>query len=180
MTFVVAFLTLAFLIRIPKSEQKEEKQESLITAAKQGVDYLKKERGIFSLILFLAAINLVASIYEAALPAMILSREGGSEKALGTVNAIVGVSMLIGSIGASLMKEPKSRVRVICNSLLFSMSFENFMLAFGRTSPVWCIGAFLGWIAIPLMNTNLSAIMRLHIPENMQGRVYSVRHSCSL
>lgn len=49
------------------------------------------------LILFLAAINLVASIYEAALPAMLLSREGGSIKALGTVNFFVGVASIAGS-----------------------------------------------------------------------------------
>ena len=75
------------------------------------------------------------------------------------------------------MKAPKSRVRVICNSLLFSMSTENFLLAFGRTPLVWCVGGFLGWVCIPLMNTNLDAIMRLRVPDNMQGRVYAVRNS---
>lgn len=133
--------------------------------------------GILGLILFLAAINLVASLYEAALPAMILSREGGSEKALGMVNAVIGAATLAGSILASFMKTPKSRVRVICNSLLFSMCTENFLLAFGRTPVVWCVGGFLGWIAIPLMNTNLDAIMRLRVPDKMQGRVYAVRNS---
>lgn len=176
-TFTVAFLVLAFAIRIPKGGEKVQKQESLRTSAKQGIVYLKKERGILDLIFFLAAINLVASVYDAAFPAMLLSREGGSEKVLGMVNAVIGISTLAGSILASLMKTPKSRVRVICNCLLFSMSFENFMLALGRTPPVWCIGGFLGWIAIPLMNTNLDAIMRLKVPEEMQGRVYSVRNS---
>lgn len=42
---------------------------------------------------------------------------------------------------------------------------------------MWCMGGFLGWIAIPLMNTNLEAILRLSVPESMQGRVYSVRNS---
>lgn len=176
-TFTVAFLVLAFAIRIPKGGEKVQKQESLRTSAKQGIVYLKKEQGILDLIFFLAAINLVASVYDAAFPAMLLSREGGSEKVLGMVNAVIGISTLAGSILVSLMKTPKSRVRVICNCLLFSMSFENFMLALGRTPPVWCIGGFLGWIAIPLMNTNLDAIMRLKVPEEMQGRVYSVRNS---
>lgn len=176
-TFTVAFLVLAFAIRIPKGGQEVQEQESLITSARQGIVYLKKERGILDLIFFLAAINLVASVYDAVFPAMLLSREGGSEKVLGLVNAVIGISTLAGSILASLMKTPKSRVRVICNCLLFSMSFENFMLALGRTPLVWCIGGFLGWIAIPLMNTNLDAIMRLRVPEEMQGRVYSVRNS---
>lgn len=177
LTFAVAFLVLLFGIRIPEKEKDGEEQEKLLASVKKGITYLKKEQGIFSLILFLAAINLVASIYDAAFPAMMLSRNGGSEKALGLVNAVIGIATLTGSILASFSRAPKSRVRVICNCLLFSMSTENFLLAFGRTPLVWCVGGFLGWIAIPLMNTNLDAIMRLHVPEKMQGRVYSVRNS---
>lgn len=176
LTFAAAFLTLALAIRIPEGEESQD-EERILTAARQGLGYLNRERGILGLILFLAAINLVASLYEAAFPAMILSRAGGSEKALGMVNAVIGIATLLGSILASLMKTPKSRVRVICNSLLFSMCTENFLLAFGRTPFVWCVGGFLGWIAIPLMNTNLDAIMRLRVPDNMQGRVYAVRNS---
>ena len=177
-TFVIAFLSLAFLIRIPKPEQETaDDGETLLQSVRKGIGYLKKERGIFDLILFLAAINLVASIYEAAFPAMLLSRNGGSEKTLGLVDTVIAVSTFFGSILASVMKEPRSRVRVICNTLLFSMSFENFLLAFGTTPLIWCIGGFLGWVPIPLMSTNLDVIMRLHIPENMQGRVYSVRNS---
>ena len=175
-TFVTAFVTLAFAIRIPEEEETEHK-EKILTAAKEGLGYLNKERGILGLIMFLAAVNLVASLYEAAFPAMVLSREGGNEKALGMVNVVIGIATLMGSITASFLKTPKSRVRVICNSLLFSMSTENFLLAFGRTPFVWCVGGFLGWIAIPLMNTNLDAIMRLRVPDSMQGRVYAVRNS---
>ena len=176
-TFGVAFLTLALVIRIPEHTEETSEQEKLADSVKKGIVYLKNEQGIFNLILFLAAINLVASIYDAAFPAMMLSRNGGSEKVLGLVNAVIGMTTFAGSILASVMKTPKSRVRVICGCLLFSMSTENFLLAFGRTPLIWCIGGFLGWIAIPLMSTNLDAIMRLHVPERMQGRVYSVRNS---
>lgn len=178
-SFFVAFLSLAFVIRIPEAQQEEVSQnrESLLEAAKQGISYLKREQGIFHLMLFLSAINLVASIYDAAFPAMMLSRNGGGERVLGTVNAVIGVTTLIGSILASFVKEPKSRVRVICNCLLFSMSSENLLLSLGRSPVIWCVGGFLGWVSIPLMNTNLEAILRLYIPENMQGRVYSVRNS---
>lgn len=177
LTFATAFVTLAFWIRIPEEKDQDDSKEPLLDSAKKGIAYLRKEQGIFHLILFLAAINLVASVYEAAFPAMMLSRNGGSEKTLGMVNAVIGITTFAGSIVASFIKAPKSRVRVICNCLLFSMSTENFLLALGREPWIWCVGGFLGWIAIPLMSANLDAILRLHIPETMQGRVYSVRNS---
>ena len=176
-TFAVAFLVLLLFIRIPENEQVTKEKEPFAAAIRAGIGFLREKRGIFTLILFLAAINLVASMFNAALPAMLLSREGGGETALGIVNSFTAVTTLIGSLIASLLPAPKSRVRVICWALLLSMSTENFLLAFGRSLPVWCIGAFLGWIAIPLLNTNMNAIMRLNIPQSLQGRVYAARNS---
>lgn len=177
LTFGAAFLTLLLFIKIPRGNTEKNRQESFLGSVKSGLIWLKKERGIFSLIMFLSSINLVASMYDAAFPAMMLSRNGGSEKAMGIVNAVIGVSSLIGSIIASVCKAPKNRVRVICSCLLFSMSTENILLALGHNVWIWSIGGFLGWIVIPIMDTNLGAVMRLKIPENMQGRIYSVRNS---
>lgn len=176
-TFIVAFITLACFISIPEENKQEEKKETLLQSSKVGLRYLKKNRGILDLILFLSMINLTASMYNAAFPAMMLSRNGGSREAMGLVNATIGVTTLIGSIFASFMKEPKSRVRVIMNALLFSMSFENFLLAIGRNTAIWCFAGFLGWIAIPLMSTNLEAILRLEVPVELQGRIFAARNT---
>lgn len=175
-TFVIAFISLAFFVKIP--EYKTDKNtDSFLTLTKSGLDYLKQNRGILDLILFLACINLIASMYNAAFPAMILSKEKGGEFALGTVNAFIGIATLIGSVIASLMPAPKSRVKVICNTLLISMSTENFFLAFGKTLPLWCIGGVLGWLCIPIMSANMDVLFRERIPVQMQGRVYAARNT---
>ncbi len=176
-TFFMAFLSLLFFIHIPEESVVDKVKESMMSAVKSGIHYLRENRGILDLILFLSAINLTASMYNAVFPAMMLSRNGGSQTTMGIVNAVIGVTTLIGSILASFSKKPKSRVRVICNTLLFSMSTENFFLAFGRSAPIWCVGAFCGWIVIPLMSTNLEAILRLKVPVDMQARVYSCRNT---
>lgn len=176
-TFAVAFLSLLCLIKIPRNREEETAQERVLQSARKGLLWLKENRGILDLIYFLAAINFTASIFDAALPAMLLSREGGGEMALGIVNAVTGVAMLSGSLIASVLPAPKSRVRVICNALLLSMSTENLILAFGRSLPVWCVGAVLGWIAIPVMNANMDVLFRQEIPVEMQGRVYAARNT---
>ncbi|WP_412531118.1 MFS transporter [Lawsonibacter sp. OA9] len=72
-TFGLAFGTLMFGIKVPDMKPAEEGKEKVLQAAKSGLRYLKHNRGILDLILFLAAINLTASMYNAALPAMLLS-----------------------------------------------------------------------------------------------------------
>ena len=175
-TFAAAAVSMLLFVPIPEDSRMEGAKESFLETVRSGLEWLRQEQGIFALILFLAAINLVASMYNAAFPAMMLSREGGSEAVMGTVNAVIGITTLIGSLLASTLKAPKSRVRVICNCLLFSMSTENLLLALGRNVWIWSLGGFLGWILIPLMSTNLEAILRSKIPVHLQGRVFSVRN----
>ena len=150
LTFFIAFVALLFFVRIPRvaTGQTEAAGESVLQSAKSGLRYLKRNRGILDLILLLAVINFTASIFNAALPTMILSRTGGGELALGMVN-----------------------------SLLFSMRTENFILAFGRSTPIWCVGALLGWIFIPAMNANMDVLFRTKIPVELQGRAYSAGNS---
>ena len=176
-TFAVAFAVLLFMIRIPEDVRENQAPGKLLASAWQGLAWLKKNPLILTLILYLACINLVASVYDAALPAMILSKPNGGETILGIVNTSVGIATLVGSVIVTFLPTPKNRVRVISIALLVSMSSENFLLAFGKTPAVWCIGAVLGWLFIPLMNANLDVIYRSSIPLDMQGRVYSCRNT---
>lgn len=176
-TFAFAFLTLLAFINIPESNASEQAQEQLLTAARKGVVWLRENPLILTLILYLACINLVASVYDAALPAMLLSKQNGGKTVLGIVNTCAGIAMLAGSVLATLLPVPKNRIKVISITLLVSMSSENFLLAFGKIPLTWCIGAVLGWLFIPLMNANLDVIFRSSIPLYMQGRVYSCRNT---
>ena len=173
-SFAVAFVILLFFIPIPKTESRKQ-QESILQSTAEGVRWLKANPGIFHLMLFLAGINLVASMFNAALPAMVLSK--ASETALGTVNSVTGITMLFGSILASFLSSPKSRIKAIWYCLMLSMCTENFCLAFGSNVWIWCFGATLGWISLPWMSANLEAVNRLKIPMELQGRVFAARNS---
>ncbi len=174
-TFAVAFTVLLFFIKIPEVPQNESSKETLLQSAKGGISYLGRNKGILCMILFLSAINFIASIYNAALPALILSKS--NEAALGAVSSSVGIATLVGSIIATVFPKPKSRSKTICACLLVSMSTENFLLAFGNNTIAWCIGAVLGWLFIPLMSANYDVIFRSTVPKEMLGRIYSVRNT---
>lgn len=176
-TFLAAFVVLLFFIRIPDANGETAKKEPLLEAAKGGLRYLNENRLVLTLILFLAGINLVASAYNATLPAMILPRSNGGEIVLGTVQSCAGLATLAGSVFVTLMPAPKNRIRVIFLTLLLSMGIENFMLAFCHTPVMWCMAQVIGWLPIPLMNANLDVVLRTSIPIEMQGRVFSCRNT---
>lgn len=169
-TFAAAFFTLLIFIEIPENSISARENESFLDSAKQGLLWLKSEPLILYLIFFLA------SVYDAVLPALILSKTG-NENILGIVNACAGIASLAGSILTAVIPAPKNRVRSICVTLFISMSTENFLLAFGKTPFIWCVGAILGWIVIPMMNADMDVIFRNKIPVEMQGRVFSCRNT---
>lgn len=176
-TFAVAFMVLLLFIHIPEPVNEEKSKEPLLSSAKTGLAWLKKNPLVLKLIFFLAGINLIASAHTAALPAILLSKTAGGKFVYGMVNFFAGAASLAGSLIASFAPAPKNRVRAICLSLFFAMSTENFLLAFFDMPVLWYIGAAMGWFFIPYMGANLDVIFRSTIPADMQGRVYSCRNT---
>ena len=177
-TFFVAFFSLLLFVHIPpvKASAAGEK-ETLFASAKAGLKCLCQNRMVLMLILFLAGVNLVASAFDAVLPAFILPRENGGEAILGIVTSFAGIAMLAGSLIASVLPPPKDRIRLIVATMLFSLTTDNFLMSLTRTPITWCIAQILGYLSVPLMSTNLDVIVRTTIPAEMQGRVYACRNT---
>ncbi|MCR5266916.1 MAG: MFS transporter [Lachnospiraceae bacterium] len=176
-TFAIAFCALAILIRVPAVPSEGEENAGILKLAKEGLLYLKKTPLILYVILFMSGVNLVASAFDAALPAFILPNPRGGNMMLGIVTSCSGVAMVAGSMLATFMPKPKDRVRVIYLSMLFALATENFLLALSGSPVLWCIGQILGWIFVPVMSTNQNVIMKNVIPANLQGRVYACRNT---
>ncbi len=174
-SFMIAFATLLFLIRIPES--KGNQGERVLRLAREGLTFLKNNPLIMTLILFMAGVNLVASAFDAALPGYVLPNPKGGSSVLGIVTSCAGAAMMIGSLIASVLPKPKDRVRVIYLTMLLSLGSENFLLAFSREPVIWCVGQLVGWMLVPVMSANMDVILRATIPVELQGRVYACRNT---
>ena len=175
LTFVVAFISLSLFISLPEITKEEDQNDSILILAKEGLSFLKNNPMIFTIILFMAGVNLTASTFDAVLPALVIPKAGNNT--LGIVTACSGIAMVIGSFLPTILPKPKNRVRVIYLTMLFSLGIENFILAFSSSSIVWCVGQFIGWFFVPLMAANQDVIMRSNIPVELQGRVYACRNT---
>lgn len=174
-SFAVAFVTLSFFIRIP--EEKSEKKEKVLNLAKEGLQFLRQNPLILTVILFMSGINFVSSAVEATMPGYVLPNPRGGSAVLGIVTSCSGIAMVMGSILVSFLPKPRNRVKVIYLTMLFAMGTENFILAFSREPVLWCIGQIIGWFLVPVMSTNLEVLLRTSIPVELQGRVYACRNA---
>ena len=173
--FSVAFMTLACAIQIPAVRAGTETEENVLMLAGGGLQFLKENLLILHVILFMAGVNLIASAFDAVLPALVIPRCGNS--VLGIVTSCSGIAMVLGSLLVTIMKKPRDRVRVIYQTMLFSLGIENFVLALTRNPIWWCAGQVVGWILVPVMSANENVIIRNSVPVDLQGRVYACRNT---
>ncbi|MCX4328810.1 MAG: MFS transporter, partial [Lachnospiraceae bacterium] len=143
-SFLTAFTALLFFIRIP--ENKNNRKDSVLVLAREGLMFLKENPLIMALVLFMSGVNLVASAFDATLPGYVLPNPEGGSFVLGIITSCSGIAMVIGSLAVPFLPKPENRVKVVYLTMLFSLGTENFLLAFSREPVLWCIGQIIGWI----------------------------------
>lgn len=180
-TFAVAVSALFFVIKVPEIPRAERKDESILKSCLFGVQYLMRNRAMLNMIFLFMWLNLFAHIGVMGIaPALILARTGGNEAALGMYKTAAGIGALIGGTLMALWRPAKSRSKTILLSCLVMCFLVDFPLAFGRTLSIWATGALVGNIFMPILNANLTACMRVKVPVELQGRVFSARDTIQL
>ena len=49
------------------------------------------------------------------------------------------------------------------------------MLSLTPSLPYWVVSAFVSYVPVAVLGANLNTVMRVHVPLEMQGRVFSAR-----
>jgi MFS family permease len=181
-TFFIAFLSLLFFIKIPKRVCLiNNKVTRYFEDCLLGLEFLKEHSPLMKLILFFTFINLIAFIggggITTTVTSMILARTNQNEVILGMFSSAVGIGTLIASVCVTLMKPPKSKIKVIFIACAASFFLSDVLLGVGKTTWIWIFAGLAGNLPLPLLNANLDVIMRTHIPIEMQGRVFSTRNT---
>lgn len=175
-SFSAAFLVLLFLIRIPEIEHTEKNaKEPFLESCLDGVRYLRDHTALLRITLFLAAVNFLAKLgNDGMIAPFVLGRTGNDQQALGMVQSAVALGLMAGSLAVTLAKPAKNKVRLVFMATAFVFA-GNVAQSLTVLPFVWGIAAFASYMAAAVMNANLTAIMREHVPPEMQGRVFSAK-----
>lgn len=177
-SFLIAFSVLLFVIAIPEDEYKNSEKKSLFAGCTEGYDYLKHNRGIFTIIVTMALLNFFSRLtYENILSPMILARSANNSIVLGIVNAIMGVGGVLGGIIVATGKYTKNSIKMIYISAMISFLLGDVMMGAGRNVIFWSIAGFAASFPIPFINAGQNVILYQKVPENIQGRVFAVRNA---
>jgi MFS family permease len=142
-----------------------------------GFRYIHNHTGLRGILLIYCGINLFAALtYFGVMPAMILSRSGGNEMALSTVQALLGAGGVIGGLLISAFGGPKNRVNGLLFTTGISFLLGDFLFAVSRSLPMWALAALASAIFIPYIVSCYQALWQSLVPLDVQGRVFAAKN----
>ncbi len=176
-SFAIAFITLLVFIKIPDIQHDTDTNtESFWKSCLEGIRFLQKNAALFRIILFVAAINFFAKLGgDGLMSVFVLSKSGGDQNALGMVETANALAALTGSLLVMCMKPAVHKTKAVFISCAITFLVGNALLSLSDSLWFWIATSFISYVTATIFGTNLTVIMRTHVPIHMQGRVFSAQ-----
>lgn len=174
-------LVIYWKVDFNKNTKKEvNESQSLLLLFKEGIDFIFKYKKIVFGLAFVLVVNFILGIVNIGLPFVEIKILNLSSKNYALNDSILAIGLLLGSLISSKIKSQKT-LNIARNSISL-ISLVTFVLGLLLTlelaKNIWSIilaGYFLIiGISITICNILLSSWSILNIPQEFQGRVFSI------
>lgn len=176
-TFLFAFFTLLFFIRIPDCVQHEKKTDiaEIVKSANEGIRFIKKQKSIFYLLIVYSVLEFMGAIsFDSMYSPLLLARTGGSEAVVGVVSAFAATGSLLASFMLSVTSLPRDKMPLMFTGSIMCLTGIA-LFGMGRNTAWWCAVVLLGCFGAPVYQTCQTVILRETVPVSMQGRIFSLQ-----
>ncbi|HEX6036971.1 MFS transporter [Longimicrobium sp.] len=175
-TFLVAVATLA-RVHIPQPPASNQPRKALLREAHDGWMFIRARRGLFLLLLYFPAVNLLGGMVNPLFSPMVLSFATPAQ--LGVVVSVSSLGMLAGGMLLSAWGGPRNKVRgLVLGQLLGAAS----LMTIGLRPSLPLVGAamFMNLVLMPTSQSCSQAIWLSKTPQEMMGRVLAIRRMLAL
>ncbi len=155
--------------RMQKTTGSQFKQEMQV-----GFRYIRQRPGLLGLMAIYTGLNFIDSLaWLSLLPVMILARSGGDEMALASVEGAFGLAGIVGGLLVAVWGGPRRKIHGALLGPALSFILGGIIIAVGRTTPIWMLGAWVAMIFVPILSGSEKAIWQSKVEPSLQGRVIS-------
>lgn len=145
---------------------------NMIGELKAGFAYLRKERGLALIIIYLGSMSLLVLPFNALLPVFAKNIFKGNASTYGFLNSMIGLGAIAGTLFLASLKSHNSLKRILLfTTLVFGVGLMLFSVTgnFALASVFAVVTGFGMMAQVTLSNT----IIQTTVAEDMRGRVIS-------
>jgi len=165
-------------VHIPQPSQTEAGREgagSFLKETAYGFRYILRRPSLLGLQTVFMACNFFDSLAAAILAPMILSRSGGDELILGSVQSVGAIGGVVGGFLMASWGGPKRRVHGVLLGWFCLGLLGTTVMGLGQSAPFWMAGLFLCLVCGSVLNGSNQAIWQAKVVPDVQGRVFATR-----
>lgn len=170
MTFITTCLMIFLVRKSINSEMKNYKKDSFKELL-EGLFIIKENRGVYSLVIIMFFVCFFMGFIQILIRPMILALS--SVKTAGMMESLCAVGLLIGSLWIGIAGIKKNYSKILAVACFFCGIFMS-MIGVNENLGIIGISTFLFFSTLPFMNSCADVLVRVSIPNELQGRVWGL------
>ena len=170
MTFITTCLMI-FLVRKSINSEKQNYKKDSFKGLLEGLFIIKENRGVYSLVIIMFFVCFFMGFIQILIRPMILATS--SVKTAGIMESLCAVGLLIGSLWIGIAGIKKNYSKILAVACFFCGIFMS-MTGVNENLAIIGISTFLFFSTLPFMNSCADVLVRVSIPNELQGRVWGL------
>ena len=170
LTFITTCLMI-FLVRKSMNSETQNYKKDSFKGLLEGLFIIKENRGIYSLVIIMFFVCFFMGFIQILIRPMILALS--SVKTAGMMESLCAVGLLIGSLWIGIAGIKKNYSKILAVACFFCGIFMS-MTGLNENLAVIGISTFLFFSTLPFMNSCADVLVRVSIPNELQGRVWGL------
>lgn len=170
MTFITTCLMIFLVRKSINSEMKNYKKDSF-KGLLEGLFIIKENRGVYSLVIIMFFVCFFMGFIQILIRPMMLALS--NVKTAGMMESLCAVGLLIGSLWIGIAGIKKNYSKILAVACFFCGIFMS-MTGVNENLAIIGISTFLFFSTLPFMNSCADVLVRVRIPNELQGRVWGL------
>ena len=170
LTFITTCLMI-FLVRKSMNSETQNYKKDSFKGLLEGLFIIKENRGVYSLVIIMFFVCFFMGFIQILIRPMILALS--NVKTAGMMESLCAVGLLIGSLWIGIAGIKKNYSKVLAVACFFCGIFMP-MTGVNENLAIIGISTFLFFSTLPFMNSCADVLVRVSIPNELQGRVWGL------
>ena len=170
LTFITTCLMI-FLVRKSMNSETQNYKKDSFKGLLEGLFIIKENRGIYSLVIIMFFVCFFMGFIQILIRPMILALS--SVKTAGIMESLCAAGLLIGSLWIGIAGIKKNYSKILAVACFFCGIFMS-MTGVNENLAIIGISTFLFFSTLPFMNSCADVLVRVSVPNELQGRVWGI------
>ena len=170
LTFITTCLMI-FLVRKSMNSETQNYKKDSFKELLEGLFIIKENRGVYSLVIIMFFVCFFMGFIQILIRPMILALS--SVKTAGMMESLCAAGLLIGSLWIGIAGIKKNYSKILAVACFFCGIFMS-MTGVNKNLAIIGISTFLFFSTLPFMNSCADVLVRVSVPNELQGRVWGL------